>query len=130
MDVESLEPVYKTVPAIHMAQAVHLKTLLQHSRDGRERATQQYECVLRVQPMNALAWAELGDLCVLQNKERAKYCFHKALALCPNNADVLYKYGKFLLHCGKKDLARDCWRRALEEHPCHEQSKMCLERWK
>jgi hypothetical protein len=130
LDIEALDPVYKTVPEIHMSQALYFKTLLRQSRDGQvaQSAIHQYERVLRMQPLNAIAWAELGDLCLLDNSQRAraKYCLNKAMQLAPDNPDVLYKYGKLLYHSGDTVGARECWNNALEKNPNHEPSLECL----
>jgi cytochrome c-type biogenesis protein CcmH/NrfG len=72
-------------------------------------------------PGDIAAWIQLGNLCFDADlPEKAIAAYDKALALSPNNADVLTDQGVMYRKAGKFDKAIQCFDKAVAVNPKHE----------
>ena len=72
-------------------------------------------------PGDIAAWIQLGNLCFDADlPEKAIAAYDKALALNPNNADVLTDQGVMYRKAGKYDKAVQCFDKAVAVNPKHE----------
>ncbi|MCX5883168.1 MAG: tetratricopeptide repeat protein [Deltaproteobacteria bacterium] len=72
-------------------------------------------------PGDIAAWIQLGNLCFDADlPEKAIVAYDKALALNPNNADVLTDQGVMYRKAGKYDKAVQCFDKAVAVNPKHE----------
>jgi cytochrome c-type biogenesis protein CcmH/NrfG len=72
-------------------------------------------------PGDIAAWIQLGNLCFDADlPEKAISAYDKALALNPNNADVLTDQGVMYRKAGKYDKAVQCFDKAVSINPKHE----------
>jgi cytochrome c-type biogenesis protein CcmH/NrfG len=72
-------------------------------------------------PGDIAGWIQLGNLCFDADlPEKAIAAYDKALALNPNNADVLTDQGVMYRKAGKYDKAVQCFDKAVAVNPKHE----------
>ncbi len=72
-------------------------------------------------PGDMAAWIQLGNLCFDANlPEKAIAAYDKALAISPDNADVLTDQGVMYRKAGKFDKAIACFDKAVAVNPKHE----------
>ena len=72
-------------------------------------------------PGDIAAWIQLGNLCFDADlPEKAIAAYDKALALNPDNADVLTDQGVMYRKAGKFDKAIQCFDKAVAVNPKHE----------
>ena len=88
-------------------------------RAGRtDDAIKAYNTVLKDDPGDARAWANLGvALRVRGRLEAAAACYRRSLAIEPKTAAVLSNLGNVLRLLGRHEEATQCQRRALEADP-------------
>ncbi|MGQ0676427.1 MAG: tetratricopeptide repeat protein, partial [Rhodospirillales bacterium] len=90
-------------------------------RAGRtDDAIQAYNAVLKDDPGDARAWANLGVALRARGRlEAAAACYRRSLALEPKSAAVLSNLGNVLRMLGRHEEATQCQRRALEADPSY-----------
>lgn len=72
-------------------------------------------------PGDIAAWIQLGNLCFDADlPEKSIAAYDKALAINPNNADVLTDQGVMYRKAGKYDNAIQCFDKAVAVNPKHE----------
>jgi cytochrome c-type biogenesis protein CcmH/NrfG len=72
-------------------------------------------------PGDVAGWIQLGNLCFDANlADKAIVAYEKALALKPDNADVLTDLGVMYRKAGKFDKAIQCFDKAIAINPKHE----------
>jgi cytochrome c-type biogenesis protein CcmH/NrfG len=109
---------YKTggSPAADLHQNIEQKTATDLSDQiaGLEFKTSQ-------NPGDVAGWIQLGNLCFDANlADKAIVAYEKALALKPDNADVLTDLGVMYRKAGKFDKAIQCFDKAIAINPKHE----------
>jgi Flp pilus assembly protein TadD len=90
-------------------------------RAGRtDEAIQSYTTVLKEDPGDARAWANLGVALRTRGRlEAAAACYRRSLAIEPKSAAVLSNLGNVLRMLGRHEEATQCQRRALEADPAY-----------
>jgi Flp pilus assembly protein TadD len=90
-------------------------------RAGRtDEAIQSYTTVLKEDPGDARAWANLGVALRTRGRlEAAAACYRRSLAIEPKSAAVLSNLGNVLRMLGRHEEATQCQRRALEADPSY-----------
>ena len=82
------------------------------------RARQLYEKIVRSDPKNLSAWANLGAACLqMEDADAAKYAFFEALAIEPNSVPILVNLATLLNQTGASGEASRYYRRALQLSP-------------
>ena len=85
----------------HLARAVLLRQEGKYSQ-----ALTDLRFVLNREPDNYRAWEELGEATLAASRtSEALPAFEKAASLAPQNAQVLWRYGRALMRAGQKDSA-------------------------
>ena len=72
---------------------------------------------LRIDPMNAGFWSNLGIVSQELGRAEAEACYHNALAIDPHLADALYNLGCLRFADGRSDSAITCHQAAIAAAP-------------
>ncbi|MCA1961629.1 MAG: tetratricopeptide repeat protein [Desulfomonile sp.] len=90
----------------------------------------QYERALQLNPYYVQAWYNMGQICLIKNKDysRALSCFDRALALRPDYVGAHHQRGVAWELIGDYSRALECWRKTLELDPQNELAKSNIER--
>jgi len=90
----------------------------------------QYEKALELNPYYVQAWYNMGQICLIKDKDysRAVSCFDRALALRPDYVGALHQRGVAWELLGDYSRALECWRKTLELDPENELAKGNIER--
>lgn len=81
---------------------------------------QSVEKQIKLEPNNAAAWTELGNLYYdTRQPEKAITAYEKSLSLHPGNPDVLTDLGVMYREIHNYDKALDCFNKAIAVNPAH-----------
>jgi tetratricopeptide (TPR) repeat protein len=90
----------------------------QEQQGGAEKALEEFQKVLQLDPSYGLAFNQMGiNYAVLKNYEKAIECFKKYAALAPTEANPLDSLAEIYFRMGNLDEAIAKYREALEKKP-------------
>ncbi len=95
-----------------------------------DEALESYEAALRLNPNYVQAWYNMGQICLIKNRDfsRALHCFDRALALRPDYVGAHHQRGVVWELLGDPQKAVECWEKTLDLDPENKSAKEGIER--